>query len=187
MRAVRHPITMFLMAILVVIGIGVGVLAATTSQKVYGPSWGRFTAAFTGHVYETQEHSTVRVSGGLTRTLTSFSYANQPHSGWFAYSPQGTPGVYGAYDRYSVSVAEGMPMRQLASGDKKAFFGRGVTEDEQGANGLSIATIGPQCSDGECNAAEVVSNGRVVWNVEAFWEGPRSTVASFLASFEPIG
>ena len=30
MRTVRHPITMFIMALLVVIGIGVGVLAATT-------------------------------------------------------------------------------------------------------------------------------------------------------------
>jgi len=45
-RTIRHPITMFVTAILVVIGIGVGVVAATTSQKVYGPSWGRFSVAF---------------------------------------------------------------------------------------------------------------------------------------------
>jgi hypothetical protein len=186
-RTVRYPIAMFVMAALAVIAIGVGVVAAVTNPNVYGPSWGRFSAAFTGHVYESQEHSTVRVSGGRTRTLTLFSYSNQPHSGWYAYSPQGTPGVFGAYDRYSISVEEGMPVRLLASGDKKAFFGPGVTEDDQSANGFSLATIGPECSDGECNAAEVMSNGRVVWNVEAFWEGPRRTIASFLASFEPIG
>jgi hypothetical protein len=67
---------------LTVIAIGVGVVAVTTHQTVYGPPWGRLSAAFTGHVYQTQEHSKVKVSGGLTRTLTSFSYSNRPHSGW---------------------------------------------------------------------------------------------------------
>jgi hypothetical protein len=119
--------------------------------------------------------------------VISVSYSNQPHFGWYAYSPHGKPGVYGAYDQYSVSVAEGMPMRLVDSGDKKAFFGPGVTEAQQSANGYSVTTIGPQCADGECNAAEVVASGRVVWNVEAFWVGPANTVGDFVASFKPIG
>jgi hypothetical protein len=69
----------------------------------------------------------------------------------------------------------------------RTSFRPGVTEDEQSTNGLSLATIGPQCSDGKCNGAEVVSNGRVVWNVEEFWEGPVSAAEGFLASFESIG
>ena len=58
MRTIRHPITMFVTAILVVIGIGVGVVAATTSQKVYGPSWGRFSVAFPGRVNQYPGHLT---------------------------------------------------------------------------------------------------------------------------------
>lgn len=185
-RTVRHPITMFIISVLVVIGTGVGVVALTTNKSVYGPSWGRFTAAFSGHVYQTQEHSRVRVSSGSTLAVTSFSYSNQPHFGWYAYAP-GSGGVFGAYDQYSVSVAEGMPMRLVVEGDRKDFFRPGVSEEEQVTNGVSAATIGPQCADGECNAAKVVSNGRVVWNVEAFWDGPVSTVEDFLASFQPIG
>src|ERR1019366_2541010 len=46
MRKLKHPIAVFVMTVLIVIGIGVGVVAATTSQKVYGPSWGQFTASF---------------------------------------------------------------------------------------------------------------------------------------------
>jgi hypothetical protein len=185
-RTVRHPIALFVIVVLVVIGIGVGVVAATTNQRVFGPSWGSFTAAFTGHVYQTQERSKVRVSGGLTLTVTSFSYSNQPHFGWYAYAP-GSGGVFAAYDQYSVSVAEGMSMRLVVEGDRKNFFRPGVTEGEQVTSGVSVATIGPQCADGECNAAKVVSSGRVVWNVEAFWDGPVSTVKGFLASFEPLG
>jgi hypothetical protein len=33
-HAVRHPIAVFVVAVLVVIGIGVGLVAATTHQKV---------------------------------------------------------------------------------------------------------------------------------------------------------
>ena len=52
MRPIRHPIGVFVVAVLTVVGIGVGVVAATTHQKVYGPPSGRFTAAFPGRVYE---------------------------------------------------------------------------------------------------------------------------------------
>jgi hypothetical protein len=50
MQTLRYPIVMFVITALAVIGIGVGIVAATTNQNVYGPSWGRFTASFPGHV-----------------------------------------------------------------------------------------------------------------------------------------
>ena len=50
------------MTVLVVIAIGVGVLAATTNPRVYGPSWGRFTAAFGGRVYVYLQHLPAHMS-----------------------------------------------------------------------------------------------------------------------------
>jgi len=46
MRKLHHPITVFIVIVLAVIGIGVGVVVTATGQRVYGPSWGRFTVAF---------------------------------------------------------------------------------------------------------------------------------------------
>src|ERR1039458_2592590 len=119
-RPVRYPITMFVITVLTVIGIGVGIVAATTSQTVYGPSWGQFTASFPGHVYGTKEHAKIRFSGTpnaspISVTVTSFSYSNQPHFGWYAYAP-GTGGDFSAYDQYSVSVSNRLPMRQVLDG-----------------------------------------------------------------------
>lgn len=190
-RRLKHPITVFIVTVLVVIGIGVGVVAATTDQTVYGPPWGRFTVSFSGHVYQTKVRSKISFFGKpnvspTSVTVTSFSYSNQPHFGWYAYAP-GTGAVFSAYDQYSVSVSNWLPMRQVLNSDRKDFFRRGVIEDDQIANGLSVVTIGPQCADGECNAAKVVSSGRVVWNVEAFWNGPASTVQGFVDSFAAIG
>ena len=67
MRTVRHPIAMFIMAVLVVIGIGIGVVAVTQTSKVYGPSWGRFTAAFPGRVYVSHTRQPVSdfIRGGV--------------------------------------------------------------------------------------------------------------------------
>jgi hypothetical protein len=203
MRKLHHPIVAFVVAVLVAIGIGVGVVAAVQSPKVYGPSWGRFSAVFPGHVYQQRGYTTfTRFGGGsgiygggsgmssssqsFTFRLSYFTYSNQP-SGWFAYDPRGRPGHYGAYDRYSVSVGEGTQARLTATDDRNSFFGPGVTEDQQRANGLSITIIGPQCADGDCDAVEIVGNARIVWNVEAFWQGPASSVETLLASFQPIG
>ena len=57
MRTIRHPIVAFVVAVLAVIGIGVGLVAATTNPKVYGPPSGRFTAAFPGRVYESRQQT----------------------------------------------------------------------------------------------------------------------------------
>ena len=69
MRTVQHPIAMFVIVVLVVIAIGAGVVAVTTNQKVYGPSWGRFTVAFPGRVYQYRGHTSV--TGGSSGA-TSF-------------------------------------------------------------------------------------------------------------------
>ena len=69
MRTVQHPIAMFVIVVLVVIAIGAGVVAVTTNQKVYGPSWGRFTVAFPGRVYQYRGHTSM--TGGSSGA-TSF-------------------------------------------------------------------------------------------------------------------
>ncbi len=48
----RHPIATFVVTVLAVIGIGVGVVAATTTEPVYGPPGARFTVTFPGRVNE---------------------------------------------------------------------------------------------------------------------------------------
>ena len=92
MRPIKHPIVVFVVTVLAIIGIGVGVVAATTTQKVYGPSWGRFTAAFAGHVYQHQGHTSMAFLGSstgsvpientLTLTFPDGSYSNVPQGHW---------------------------------------------------------------------------------------------------------
>ena len=88
MRPVRHPITMFVVVVLAVIGIGVGIVAATTNQKVYGPSWGRFSAAFTGRVHVVGLGPVASAPrGDPMRYINTHYYANQDFNGWVGYSP----------------------------------------------------------------------------------------------------
>jgi len=85
MRKLRHPITAFVVAVLAVIAVGVGVVGVTETSKVYGPSSGRFSVAFFGHV-------DVALSGPVTsassndpmRYTSTFYYANQHFNGWVA-------------------------------------------------------------------------------------------------------
>ena len=191
MRTIRHPITMFVTAILVVIGIGVGVVAATTSQKVYGPSWGRFSVAFPGRVNQYPGHLTVTFASGssdsspfrstMTLRFTDFTYSND-YSGWVGYAPM--PGVLAQSD-LRVSVEPGIAVRMVVGSVRKAF--PGVLEDQQHADGFSVVTFGPRCESGLCSAAEVVSNGRVLWYLLAFSSRPAIAVQGFLDSFQPIG
>jgi hypothetical protein len=196
MRTVRHPITMFVVAVLVVIGIGVGVVAATTNQRMYGPSWGRFTAAFDGPVYVTQVYRKASVSSGLPSDVNSFLYSNQPHSGWVAYAP--LSGTFGPSFLQSVSVGAASPLagsRALRQTVRSVieFSRAGVPESVRETSGFSITTIGPQCEGTLCMGAEVVLYGRVFWKVlamsgaGAISKDPASYAESFIASFQPIG
>ena len=181
MRTVRYPIAMFIVAILVVIAIGVGVVAATTSEKVYGPSWGRFTVAFSERVY-------VQPTAYQARLTTSVVYANQPWSGWVAYSALGIaapPGLRSVLVTEGITPTQSMSaLRRLAEGEQR-LLAPGHTNVAQ-ANGFTVVTIGPQCANGPCQAEMVVSNGRVVWDLLAS-NGSASAVEGFLDSFQPIG
>ena len=189
MRTVRHPIALLVVAVLAVVAIGVGVVAATTNQKVYGPSWGRFTASFAGHVYQHQGHTSMAFLGSssgsipfentLTLTFPDASYSNVPQGRWIGDVPHAAE---------TVSVFKGLPMGPVVASLKKGFPGAGVTQVEKDANGLSVVTLGPRCAIGLCMDVDVVSNGQVLWTVAADSSAPASApVEAFLASFEPIG
>ena len=77
--------------------------------------------------------------------------------------------------------------RQWARRVQTAFFAPGATEHDGNANGFVVALIGPRCIGDQCQAAEVVSNGKVLWELLAISKGPESTVDSFLDSFQPLG
>lgn len=198
MRKLRHPITVFMMGVLVVIAIGVGVVVATTNQKVYGPFWGRFTVAFSGRL-------DVALSGPVTsassndpmRYTSTFYYANQPFNGWVAYAPLSNslaqtsivpPGLRAVV---VTEVARDVPgsssAKRLVADPPGGYLSvPGVSKDERVVNGLRVITLGPVCRDAHCDGELIVSNGRVAWDVLAS-NGSASNVESFLDSFQPIG
>ena len=197
-RKLHHPIATFVVTVLAIIAIGVGIVAATTNQKLYGPSWGRFSVAFSGRVYESQRLRSMTIGGDLCGSmplrssstqvvppLSAFSYSNEQPVGWVSYVP--LTGEISPSNRRAVSVSVGVSARVVVRGEKCAFFKTGVIEHDQHANGLAITTVGPQCTSGQCRAAKVVSDGRVVWRLLAFSNGSPSTVERFLDSFQPIG
>jgi len=175
MRKLDHPIAMFVVTVLALIGIGVGVVAAT-SQPIYGPSWGRFSAVFPGPVSERQ----------ILHAVWAFGYArpssNPGGTGWTGYAPVSLPS-----EEFSVTVSEtyGSPIQVFAF--KTGWFHSGVGEYQKHVNGLYVITLGPQCASGSCRAVEIVSNGRVAWTVAAISPQSMSAVESFLDSFQPIG
>jgi hypothetical protein len=185
---------MFVLAVIAVIGVGVGVLAGVTNEKVYGPSWGRFSAAFSGRVGVVRSGPVASASNrDPLRYTTTFFYANQPFNGWVGYAP--LSGSIFPSDLRVVIVTEvaldvpgsELAMRLVADPAGGYLSGAGVSKHEQVVNGLRVLTFGPRCGYGECDAEMVVSNGRVAWDVLASANGPASAVEGFLASFQPIG
>jgi hypothetical protein len=167
---------MFVVTVLAVIGIGVGVVAATTHQKVYGPSWGRFTAAFTGPVSRFQTPPTLNTHGGpLVLLFTHYLTSSRSVLG-----AQDSVGGADYPTNAEVSYAAQFRVRVV-----KSAFLAGVTESVQDANGISVTTIGPQCNNELCNEAVVVTEGRVVWGIDAFSQSMRA-LNSFVESFQPI-
>ena len=196
MRKLRHPIATFVVMVLAVITIGVGIVAATTNQTVYGPSWGRFTAAFPGRVDVVHSGPVATAADNdPARYLTVNYYANQPFNGWVGYAPLSTAILPPDLRAVSVSTIAGdgpgpgrvSAMRLVADPSGGYLSAPGVSEDERVADGLKVITLGPVCDYGQCDGELVVSNGRVAWDVLAASNGSVSAVESFLDSFQPIG
>ncbi len=170
-QTLRHPIVMFVITVLTVIGIGVGIVASTTNQKVYGPSWGRFSASFPGHVYSYQSTTIIK--------FPYFSYSTGPGS--IVYPPLSKAA---RASLLGVSVVRGAQARQFA--DNERLFS-GVAVHHQSANGFSVVTTDPLCTKGTCAVVEYILHGPVLWTLVAVSKGPASNVENFLASFAPIG
>ena len=97
MAKLSHPIAAFVATVLAVIGIGVGVVVVAQAPRVYGPSWGRFTAAFSGPVYLRRGRTSTSYNplGGagvpspfhctVTLMFADLSYSNV--QGWVGYLP----------------------------------------------------------------------------------------------------
>ena len=165
LRKVRHPITGFVIAALVVIGVSVGVVAATTNQKVYGPPGGRFTVAFPGRV---SEH---RIGPSLWASSTRRYQAIRASPG-SAYAPASLPSILFSVTAVASPLGRNYALSLEESFVSAGWFHKGVAEVEQHANGIDITTLGPQCIWGSCRAVELVSNGRVDWELRAI--SPRS-------------
>jgi hypothetical protein len=194
LRKVQHPVALFIIAVLVVIAIGVGVVAVTQASKVYGPSWGRFAAAFPGHVDVTYSGPvTSAPSNNPARYLTTFYYGNQPFNGWVGYAPlSGSIFPVGLREVTVTEAASKGPgskaATRLVSGATEDYLsGVAVSVNRGVVNGLRTIILGPICRYGQCEAEMVVSNGHVAWDVLASSKGPANTAEDFLASFGPIG
>jgi hypothetical protein len=194
MHKLRHPIAVFIATVLTVIGIGVGVVAATTTEPVYGPSWGRFTATFPGRMRVIYSPPVPSASfGDPLRYTTTFYYANQHFNGWVGYAP--LTGVLFPGNLRAVVVTEvtrhvrgsGLTTREIARPTGGYLSGPHARQDKTVVNGLTVLTFAPRCRYGQCQAEMVVSNGRVAWDVLAASDGSLSAVESFVESFQPIG
>ena len=188
MRKLHHPIAVFVVAVLAVIGIGVGVVAATTSQKVYGPSWGRFSAAFSGRASAGKELPLLGVPrrGIETPTTVSF-FAYKNFTGWTGYEPLTVVDSDTVLVERVSQAGFMSSLRQLVRVIKDGFLSAHVTEDVQHANGFLVVAIGPACTRLLCQGALLVSNGRTLWELSASSPGQSNQVQDFFASFQPVG
>ena len=117
---------MFVITVLTVIGIGVGIVASTTNQKVYRPSWGRFSASFPGHVYSYQSTTIIK--------FPYFSYSTGPGS--IVYPPLSKAA---RASLLGVSVVRG-GRRHDGLDDERLFSGVAVHNKAQTAFPLSLPT-----------------------------------------------
>jgi hypothetical protein len=187
---IRHPIAAFVVIILSVIAIGVGIVASTTNENVYGPSWGRFTASFPGPVCGLP-FPIPRGSARYTETSpiyfeTSSNLTHKCAIHWTGYAPLALPSSFDSVDVWG-RVVTASAMRGYVRLDRLLLFNGHASEHVEHANGFVVITLGPECMRGSCSGVEYVSNGRVLWTLTAISPGSVSTVEGFLASFAPIG
>lgn len=178
LRTVRHPITLFVIVVLVVIAIGVGVVAVTQTSRVYGPSWGRFSTAFPGPVYEESFRPPV--------PQPAMEYYSE--GGWHSARSR-LPGFSIAE---SVS-AEDVRVHESAQGLREMFIDLkgGIpelpTEHTQQVNGFLLTRLGPYCQGHFCQEVLIVLHNRTSWILSAGSLVGLGPVEAFMDSFQPIG
>jgi hypothetical protein len=175
MRKLNHPIAVFVVAVLVVIGIGVGVVAAVQTSKIYGPSWGRFTAAFPGRVYGGEGLSTGQLAGNVY-FHSSESYAGRA----------GRPGVLITDGVSAHQILEPQQVSELVLEVKRTFPVR-LTESTEHINGFLTTRLGPIWVQRSCDEVLIVVHNRTCWFLSATSSVGCGSVVAFMDSFEPIG
>jgi hypothetical protein len=186
----KHPIGYFVAAVLVVIAAGVGIVAGTTNQKVYGPPWGRFSASFSGLVSEQRYLPLLGVlpsgTAVILPTVVRFlAFGN--FTGWTGYQPLTIVDLDSVWIERVPQARLTATVRQLVIVVKHGFRPMEVTPVERNANGFSVVTFGPRCMGSICQGALMVWKGRTLWILHASSPGRESQVQGFLDSFEPIG
>lgn len=189
-RKLQHPVAVFMTAVLIVIGAGVGIVAGTTNQKLYGPSWGRFSVSFSGLVNEQGKVPllTVLPSDAIVtapNAVAVLSYGD--FTGWTGYQPLHVVAL-------DTVLVESIPQARMASAVqqmlrvvKRGFLSLPVTDALPQANGFRVIAIGPQCVRSLCQGALLVSKGQTLWVLSASSPGQKNKVEDFLDSFQPIG
>ena len=186
----KHPIVAFVAAVLVVIAAGVGIVAGTTNQKVYGPPWGRFSVVFSGRVNEQRYLPLLGILPNGTAVILPtdvrfLAFGN--FTGWTGYQPLTIVDLNTVWIERVPQARLTATLRQLVIVVKHGFRPMQVTPVEQNANGVSVVTFGPRCVGSICQGALMVWKGRTLWILHASSPGRQSQVQGFLDSFEPIG
>ena len=175
MHKLKHPIATFVVTVLIVIAIGVGIVAATTSQTVYGPSWGRFTAAFSGLAHEER----LPVAEALTN---AYYYSFGGSGGWTSQVPFGD----GVSAHHIAKVHLSQYVRETVF-DLESAFPMRPTESTEHINGFQLTRLGPLCKGTNCQEDLFVLRSGTCWDVWAASAVGLGPVENFLASFQPIG
>ena len=157
MHILKHPIAVFVVTVLAVIGIGVGVMAASTNSTVYGPSWGRFTAAFDGSVRVVRPSEIRFVSQNLTESVSVLR----------AIGPSGVKCAGGFWTGYAPVMPSGHPQVSCV-------------------NDVHVWNYPLRCQQQACTDAKVVVAQQVAYFVVASSSNTEDA-ENFLGSFQPLG
>ena len=173
MRELKHPTALFVVAVLFVIGIGVGIVSLNPLPPVYGPAGGTFTADFPPPVVTTVVCEP-RCAPGIPKWL-----AYQTRRGaWMA-----TVAVLAGTNDESFTVDDVLWLKSIVgnwrndglSGLQTQFLMSGSLRITRlTSHSLLLSGI-----------AEIVNGRQATWIMQT--EGPPRPVLSFSSSFQPIG
>lgn len=185
-RKLRHPLVAFFISVLTVIAIGVGAVAAVPAAKLYGPSWGRFTAVFPDRV---QERPATSYLGQIAVDYDSSTiYEGQNHL---------LHGRTGTDDNVSVAQLSELSykrvLREMALGLKGALPSElpmpesQPPESAEHLDGFQFLRLGPLCRQSFCEELLIAVRDRTIWVLRAWSFVGSGAVESFVDSFQPIG